>query len=156
MAQADVDFLDAIRGECAGWALTGAVASRQIADATGKALFKRVKYKTIAILRNGFMLIGGVITTANCVNSEQEKYDARTESLYATHNAKIRQLFDDWRRALADAKATRDSEIRRAHGHYNRAKPRIDRQYRNCKRFFNCEEEDEGTNNGDCGVSDSN
>ncbi len=72
----------------------------------------------------------------------------------AAHNAKIRQLFDDWRRALADAKATRDSEIRRAHAKYNRSTTTIDRQYRNCKKFFNCEEKDEGTNDGDCGVSD--
>ena len=101
------------------------------------------------------MLIAGVVTTATCVNAEQEIYDARTEALMAAHIAKIRQIFEEWRQALADdAKATRDSEIRRAHAKYNRSKPTIDRQYRNCKKFFNCEEEDEGTNDGDCGVSD--
>lgn len=150
MAQVDADFLHAIKVECSGWALGGAFASRQAASYAGKAVYRKIKYTTIAILRNGFMLIGGVFTTATCVNSEQEKYDATTEALMAAHNAKIRQIFEEWRQALADAKATRDSEIRRAHAKYNRHKPRIDRQYRNCKRFFNCEE-DEGTNNGDCG-----
>lgn len=156
MAQADADFLHAIQVQCTGFALGSAFVSRQAASYASKAIYRKIKYKTVAILRNGFMLIAGVVTTATCVSREQERYDARTEALMSAHIVKIRQIFEAWRQALADAKATRDSEIRGAHRHYNRAKPRIDRQYRNCKRFFNCEEEDEGTNNGDCGVSDSN
>ena len=110
----------------------------------------------MAILRSGALLVGGAISSLVCVRAEQRVYDAKTEGLMAVHNAKIHQLFDDWRQALADAKATRNAEIRDAHNEYNKLKPRIDRQYRNCKRFFRCDEEGEGTNDGDCGVSDSN
>ena len=71
IAQADVDFLHAIQVECSGWALGGAFASRQTADYAGKAVYRKIKYTTIAILRNGFMLIGGAFATAVCVNAEQ-------------------------------------------------------------------------------------
>lgn len=110
----------------------------------------------MALLRTGAFFVGGLVTNIVCVRAKQRVYDATTDGLMGTHALKLRQLFEAWRRALADAKTTRDSEIRDAHDEYNRLKPRIDRQYRNCKRVFNCEEEDEGTNNGDCGVSDSN
>ena len=121
----------------------------------GKKLVQRIRIRTMAILRTGAFFVGGLATNIVCVRAKQRIYDAKTEGLMAVHNAKIRQLFDAWRQALAAAKTTRDSEIRDAHNKYNRLKPSIDRRYRNCKRFFNCDEEDEGTNNGDCGVSDS-
>lgn len=153
MARADAEFLQALETECTVYTLTGGVTLWGGATYVGKKAFTKIKVRTMAILRSGALLVGGAISSLVCVRAEQRVYDAKTEGLMAVHNAKIHQLFDDWRQALADAKATRDSEIRDAHSTYNDAKWRLDRQYRNCKRFFNCEEEEEETNDGNCGFN---
>ena len=155
MARADAEFLQALETECTAYTLTGAVTLWGGATYVGKKLAQRIRIRTMAILRTGALFVGGLATNIVCVRAEQRVYDATTEGLMSVHALKIRQLFEAWRQALADAEATRNAEIRDAHNEYNRLKPRIDRQYRNCKRFFNCEE-DEETNDGDCGVSDSN
>ena len=156
MARADAEFLWTLETECSAYTLTDAVTTWGGSIYVGKKAFQKIRVRAMAILRSGALLVGGVATSVICVGAEQRVYDATTESLMVTHALKLHQLFEAWRQALADAKATRNAEIRDAHNEYNKLKPRIDRQYRNCKRFFRCDEEEEGTNDGDCGVSDSN
>lgn len=71
------------------------VDSQQAADYAAKNAFRRIRYKTVDILRSSFMLIGGAFTTADCVRAEQRIYDARTEALMVPHAIKIRQLFEE-------------------------------------------------------------
>ena len=96
MDQADADFLHAIQVECTGWALGSAFVSRHAASHASKALYRKIKYKTVAILRSGALLVGGVATSVVCVGAEQRVYDATIEGLMSVHAIKTRQLFEEW------------------------------------------------------------
>ena len=85
MAQADAEFLRTLETECTAYTLTGAVTLWGGATYVGKKAFQRIRVRTMAILRSGALLVGGVATSIICVRVEQRVYDARTESLMGTH-----------------------------------------------------------------------